>query len=109
MNGHYIVGVEYNKKFINYLSIDMDYCAALHMAYNQNLLQLVLVGLRSVSNFPLNCPLKKNYTYFINGFTMDTKIVPAYMPEITFITNATFFYNKRAVSYVTCIGRVSKK
>ncbi|KAH8415109.1 hypothetical protein KR215_003651, partial [Drosophila sulfurigaster] len=106
MDGRYIVGVEYNQKVFNYLTIDVDYCAALHMAYSQNWLQLVVVGLRSVANFPFNCPLKKNYTYFVNGFTMDMKKVPAYMPEISFITNATFFYNKRSFFYVTCMGRV---
>ncbi|KAH8273893.1 hypothetical protein KR044_002955, partial [Drosophila immigrans] len=109
VNGNYLVGVEYNNKFLNYTSVDLDYCAALQMVHSQSLIQLVTVGLRSVSNFPLNCPFKKNFTYFVNGFTMDTKIVPVYMPEISFMSNATFFYNKRALFYATCFGRVLKK
>ncbi|KAH8415110.1 hypothetical protein KR215_003648, partial [Drosophila sulfurigaster] len=109
IKGNYLVGVEYNKNFINYTAVELDYCAALHTAYSQTLLQVVAVGLRSVSNFPHSCPFKKNKTYFVNGFTMDPKIVPVYMPNLSFITNATIFYNRRAVFYVTCFGRIVKK
>ncbi|KAH8378146.1 hypothetical protein KR093_009623, partial [Drosophila rubida] len=109
LDGNYFVGVEYNKNFINYTTAKLDYCAALHMAQSQTLIQIVAVGLRSVSNFPHNCPFKKSYNYFVKGFTMDPKIVPVYMPGISFVTNATFFYNKRALFYVSCFGHFWKK
>ncbi|KAH8273896.1 hypothetical protein KR044_002956, partial [Drosophila immigrans] len=95
MNGNYLLGVEYNNKFINYTSVDLDYCAALQMVHSQSLIQLVFVGMRRVSNFPLNCPLKKNQLYYINGFTINTDIIPSYFPTITFVADATYVTNRR--------------
>ncbi|XP_034473937.1 uncharacterized protein LOC117781295 [Drosophila innubila] len=109
LNGIYNVAVERDQKFVDYTTLELDYCTALHLVHSQSLIQIISSGLRRVSNFPLSCPLKKNKTYFVNGFTLDPKIIPIYMPKISFRTNATCLSNKREIFYITCFGRVMRK
>ncbi|KRF81079.1 uncharacterized protein Dvir_GJ27112 [Drosophila virilis] len=60
VNGLYILAIEHGNKFINYTAQEMNYCEALHVIHGQYLTQMVAVGLRRVSNFPLDCPFKKH-------------------------------------------------
>ncbi|XP_030556141.1 uncharacterized protein LOC115759359 [Drosophila novamexicana] len=109
VNGFYSLAIKHVNKFINYTAQEMNYCEALHMVHKQYLTQMVAVGLRRVSNFPLDCSFKKDSVYYVNGFTIDEKFIPAYMPKFTFKADGTFFFNNRQYATITIFGSVVRK
>nr|XP_002051233.2 uncharacterized protein LOC6628810 [Drosophila virilis] len=109
VTGFYSLAIKHGNKFINYTAQEMNYCEALHMVHKQHLTQMVAVGLRRVSNFPLDCPFKKDNLYYVNGFSIDEKFIPAYMPEFSFKADGTFAFNKRLYARTTIFGSVERK
>ncbi|KAH8404828.1 hypothetical protein KR222_004931 [Zaprionus bogoriensis] len=109
VNGIYIISFKHDNRFINYTAVELDYCESLHMLQNHPLLQLIVNNIRSVSNTPIQCPFKKNFKYYLNGFTIERKMIPTYLPEVIFKTDATFLWNQRQVLRITVFGIVGHK
>ncbi|KAH8312400.1 hypothetical protein KR044_010535, partial [Drosophila immigrans] len=100
--------IKYTDKFIDYITLDLDYCKALQMLHGQYVSRIIASGIRSVSNYPLDCPLKKNIEYYLKGFTVNTDIIPSYFPEISFAINCTFLTNQRPIISINVIGQIRR-
>ncbi|KAH8415108.1 hypothetical protein KR215_003650, partial [Drosophila sulfurigaster] len=123
--GTFSLRLKYTEKYINYITLNLDYCKALQLLYKDFITKIVVDGLRAVSNYPLDCPLIKvcllliiciyynyflqNKLYYFNGFTFNTKQLPSYFPEISFALNAKLNANLRPLSEVTIYGELRKK
>ncbi|KAH8260227.1 hypothetical protein KR026_006648 [Drosophila bipectinata] len=92
----------------NYLKVDVDFCHDLAAIQTQFLLKLIADELRRVSNFPLQCPFKKNTRYHMDNFTVDTSLIPTYAPEITFKSDTLIYINKRRALQVIIFGKVHR-
>lgn len=59
LNGTYTIAIERGGKFVTYTTLELNYCTALHLVHSQSLIQILFSEIRRVSNFPMDCPLKK--------------------------------------------------
>ncbi|XP_017047811.1 uncharacterized protein LOC108092661 [Drosophila ficusphila] len=107
--GKYVVALKRGSSFINYTSLDLDYCQTLLSLQTQFLLKMIADELRRVANFPLQCPFKKNTTYYINRFTINSKAIPSYAPEMDFVSDCIIFVKKRKAMQLTIHGRVGRR
>ncbi|XP_017067924.1 uncharacterized protein LOC108105720 [Drosophila eugracilis] len=104
--GIYVFSIKRGSTLTNYTAMDIEYCEALASLQKQFLLKMIADELRRVSNFPLQCPFKRNKRYFINGFTINSKLIPSYVPELKFLSDCNIFVKKRKVLQLTIHGRV---
>ncbi|KAH8378144.1 hypothetical protein KR093_009624, partial [Drosophila rubida] len=110
LRGPFNLRFKYTEKYYNYITLDIDYCKGLVSLYNSYIMKGIVDELRTVSNYPLDCPLKKNKHYYINGFAFNTNILPSYFPEISFALDATFrTSHQRNVLKVDIFGELRKK
>ncbi|KAH8359846.1 hypothetical protein KR093_009096, partial [Drosophila rubida] len=80
--------IKHTDKFMNYFTLDMDYCKLMQTLYSQYVLKMIVDQIRAVSNYPLDCPIKKNQEYYVKGFTFNTDLLPSYFPGVSFLVNA---------------------
>ncbi|KAH8329101.1 hypothetical protein KR074_003855 [Drosophila pseudoananassae] len=104
--GIYSFSVIRGSTITNYLKVDIDFCHDLEAIQTQFLLKLIADELRRGSNFPLQCPFKKNTRYHLDNFTVDTNLIPMYAPEMTFKSDCLILINKRKALQVIVFGRV---
>ncbi|XP_062123290.1 uncharacterized protein LOC133836714 [Drosophila sulfurigaster albostrigata] len=109
LTGTFKLNVKFNEKFINYFTLDFDYCKGREMLYSQYVAQILEKQLLTVSNYPLDCPLKKNYEYYVKGFTVDTNLIPGYFAKIFFLSNLTFYRNLQTGINIVITGQVRSK
>ncbi|EDV58663.1 uncharacterized protein LOC6542923 [Drosophila erecta] len=107
--GVYLFSFKQGSSIINYTTMETDYCHALSALQSQFLYKMIADELRRVSNFPLHCPFKMNKRYFINEFTINTKLIPSYAPEMTFTSDCNIFVKKRRAIQMTIHGRVFRR
>ncbi|KAH8328705.1 hypothetical protein KR067_013646 [Drosophila pandora] len=105
-SGIYSFSLVRGSTITNYLKVDIDCCHDLEAIQTQILLKIIADELRRVSNFPLQCPFKKNTRYYMNNFTVDSNLIPMYAPEMTFKTDFLIFNKKRKAFQVIVFGRV---
>ncbi|EDV94081.1 GH25133, partial [Drosophila grimshawi] len=107
LDGLYILAIKRGNSYFNHTSIKMNYCEALHKSYREFTIKMVFEGLRHVSNFPVDCPFKKNVPYYINGFTFDPKAIPSYMCiRLSFRMDAKIFFNRKNLFRIRVYGEV---
>ncbi|XP_037709498.1 uncharacterized protein LOC119546933 [Drosophila subpulchrella] len=106
VKGIYVFSLKRGAHITNYTAMELDYCQVLDSLQTQFLLKMIADELRRVSNFPLQCPFKKNNRYHIDGFTINSKLIPSYAPELNFISDCNIFVKKRKAIQLTIHGRV---
>ncbi|XP_060645717.1 uncharacterized protein LOC132784248 [Drosophila nasuta] len=109
LKGTFNLSVKHSEKFINYFTLDFDYCKGREMLYSQYVAQILEKQLRTVSNYPLDCPLKKNYEYYVKGFTIDPNLIPIYLPNLHFLSNLTIFRNLQSCASIIVTGYLRNK
>lgn len=61
-NGIFTLFIKHGNKSIKYDTQNIDYCTVLGNFHSQYMFQMLIAGVRRLSNIPLNCPFKKvNY------------------------------------------------
>ncbi|XP_022231929.2 uncharacterized protein LOC111080558 [Drosophila obscura] len=109
VNGTYILGVKRGSAVSNYITMDINYCEALEALYSNYLIKMIAEELRRAGNFPNHCPFKKDTPFYIKDYTIDTRLIPSYVPEIDFISDCTIkIYNKKAFQLIL-YGRVVRQ
>ncbi|KAH8378350.1 hypothetical protein KR093_010882, partial [Drosophila rubida] len=108
LNGFFNIKVLNGKQFLNFTGVEFD-CKFLGTLYNHYLINMVAINLRSFSNFPIGCPLKKNHLYYMKDFKILTNMVPSYIPELSFETYASVFHKKRLVIVIKTGGKLRRK
>ncbi|KAH8395772.1 hypothetical protein KR215_002082, partial [Drosophila sulfurigaster] len=109
VTGTFHLNFKFTENFINYFTIDFDVCKAKENIYSQYISRKLEKQLRSVSNYPLKCPFKKNYEYYVKGFRVDPSLIPIYLPNVYFLSNTTFFRNLQPIINIVVKGRVLNK
>ncbi|KAH8273895.1 hypothetical protein KR044_002957, partial [Drosophila immigrans] len=128
LTGTFNLKVKHVEKFFNYITLDLDYCKGLQLLHSNHIMKSIVSELRAVTNYPLDCPLKKvtlmehisiaffyassflqNKLYYINGFSFNTNLLPSYLPEISFAVNATSRTNQRPVLVLNILGQLRRK
>ncbi|EDW76083.2 uncharacterized protein Dwil_GK19057 [Drosophila willistoni] len=109
LSGIYIVGIQRGKLITNYTASEMNFCVALETVQNNYLLKMIADELRRVGNFPLQCPFKKKHRYYLKDYRIDTKLIPSYTPDLTFVTDCVIATQKRTIFRFKTYGRVFKK
>ncbi|XP_034670246.1 uncharacterized protein LOC117902762 [Drosophila subobscura] len=109
VNGTYIFGVKRGSTVFNYTTLDINYCEALEALYSNYLLKMIADELRRVTNFPLHCPFKKNIQFYIKDYTIDTKMIPSYVPEINFVSDCTLIISQKKAFQLILYGRVARR
>ncbi|KAH8415233.1 hypothetical protein KR215_009590 [Drosophila sulfurigaster] len=108
INGAFNLRILRAGKYTNFTGIEFD-CEGLGMIYNHYILNIVFAGLRSSSNLPLRCPLKKNKLYYLNGFKIVTNLIPSYLPELSFETYATLSHTQHLIMGIKTAGKLRRK
>ncbi|KAH8359516.1 hypothetical protein KR093_007354, partial [Drosophila rubida] len=108
MHGTFNLKFQHRKNMINYSSLELNYCEAFQMVHKHYMMQMVFTGIRRVSNLPLKCPFKKNQPYYVNGFVIDTKLIPSYLPQVAFSSDITVLSKDRDVVHIFLSGQVEK-
>ncbi|XP_017153320.1 uncharacterized protein LOC108162878 [Drosophila miranda] len=108
INGTYIFGIKHGSTVSNYTTMEINYCDALEGIYSNYLLKMIADELRRAANFPFHCPFKKNTPYYIKDFTIDTRVIPSYVPEINFVSDCTLKLHKKKVFQLILHGRVAR-
>ncbi|KAH8395771.1 hypothetical protein KR215_002081, partial [Drosophila sulfurigaster] len=109
ITGTYNLKVKHTEKFMNYFTLDFDVCKSREMLYSQYAAKIIERELRAVSNYPLNCPVKKNYEYYLKGFTIGPNLIPGYLPNFFFLSNLTFYRNLQTGINIVITGQVRRK
>ncbi|XP_043640837.1 uncharacterized protein LOC122611657 [Drosophila teissieri] len=109
IRGVYVFSFKQGSAIINYTASEMDYCQALAALHSHFLYKMIADELRRVSNFPLQCPFKMNKRYFINEFTINSKLIPSYAPEMSFTSDCNIYIKKRRAIQLTIHGRVVRR
>ncbi|XP_016998308.2 uncharacterized protein [Drosophila takahashii] len=108
VKGIYVFSLKHGPSIINYTAMELDYCEVLDSLQSQFLLKMIADELRRVANFPLQCPFKKNKRYYIDHFTINSKLIPSYAPELNWISDCNIFVKKRRALQLTIHGRVAR-
>ncbi|XP_016961625.3 uncharacterized protein LOC108032327 [Drosophila biarmipes] len=106
VKGNYVFSLKRGSHITNYTALELDYCQVLDSLQSQYLLKMIADELRRVSNFPLQCPFKKNKRFYIDHYTINSKLIPSYAPELVFISDCNIFVKKRRALQLTIHGRV---
>ncbi|KAH8353108.1 hypothetical protein KR084_008988 [Drosophila pseudotakahashii] len=106
VRGIYVFSLKRGSSIINYTAMELDYCQVLDSMQSQFLLKMIADELRRVSNFPLQCPFKRNKRYYIDKFTINSKLIPSYVPELNWISDCNIFVKKRRALQLNIHGRV---
>ncbi|EDW88327.1 uncharacterized protein LOC6527525 [Drosophila yakuba] len=109
VRGVYVFSFKHGTSLINYTASEMDYCQALAALHSQFLYKMIADELRRVSNFPLHCPFKMNKRYFIDEYTINSKLIPSYSPEMMFTSDCNIFIKKRRAIQLTIHGRIVRR
>ncbi|EDW46590.1 uncharacterized protein LOC6618393 [Drosophila sechellia] len=109
MKGIYILTLKRGSYVTNFTSLHLDYCQMLSSVEKHFILRMVTKQLRETANFPLQCPLKMNTRYYTNGFTINSKYIPSYMPETNFISDAHLRVKDRKAFRLLVKGRFSRR
>ncbi|KAH8413258.1 hypothetical protein KR009_009272 [Drosophila setifemur] len=107
--GIYVVSIKRGPSYTNYTAIELDYCQALAALQTHFLLKIVADEIRRTSNFPLKCPFKKNKRYYIDDFTMDTGLLPSYVPDLHYKSDCQININKKKALELIVQGRVFRR
>lgn len=126
-NGTFSLFFKHGNNSIKYDTQNIDYCTVLANIQNQYLFQMIISGIRKISNIPLSCPFKKvnyehklfelliiliflqNMIYYVRGFVVDTKIIPSYFPEMSFHSETTFNWNGKLAVCFKAFGQLRRK
>ncbi|XP_016997899.2 uncharacterized protein [Drosophila takahashii] len=84
----YILTMKRGSIMTNLTTMKLDLCQLLSSVESQFLLKMVTTQIRRIGNFPLECPFKMNKRYYVKGFTINSKLIPRYLPEMNFISDA---------------------
>ncbi|KAH8395775.1 hypothetical protein KR215_002085, partial [Drosophila sulfurigaster] len=109
VTGQFSLNFKYTDKYVNYLTLELDFCKGMQSLYTQYVARILESELRSVSNYPLDCPFKKNYEYYINGFAVSPDVLPSYFPLVSFKSNITFLRNLKPAVNISVSGRTRRK
>ncbi|KAH8311512.1 hypothetical protein KR044_006672 [Drosophila immigrans] len=109
LDGVFNLKFQHGKNMVNYSTLELNYCEAFQMVHRHYLVQMIFAELRRVSNLPLKCPFKKNTQYYVNGFTIDTKVIPSYLPQLAFKTDITVLSTGRNILRIILSGQVQRK
>ena len=122
--------VDIKQKNNTYISIDLNICEALTSSFTNVVIRLISEEIHRVSNFPYECPLKKvhnysriidlisssclcfyfqNFRYIINNFTINTKFIPSFTPDLKWYSNCDFYVMQRKVLRFNTYGEVNRK
>ncbi|XP_058982100.1 uncharacterized protein LOC109612213 [Musca domestica] len=86
------------RKPIEFLNVKTNICQTLSQTMAFPLLKNIMSQLRSTSNFPYSCPVKKDIEFYIKNFNLNTKLVPAYAPQLTFNCSLDFYEHGKLVT-----------
>ncbi|XP_073811876.1 uncharacterized protein [Musca autumnalis] len=72
-------------KVVKFFDFKINVCDALSMStYPIPLAKDLFDEARRTSNLPYNCPIKGNYLYYMNNYTVTSELLPAYAPIMNF-------------------------
>lgn len=130
-NGIFTLFFKHGNKSIKYDTQNIDYCSVLGNFHNQYFFRMFIAGVRRISNIPLKCPFKKvnnelvlffrynlipiififlqDQIYYVNGFTVDPKIIPSYFPELSFNSETTINWNGKLVGCFKTFGNLRRR
>ncbi|KAH8356957.1 hypothetical protein KR200_007879, partial [Drosophila serrata] len=109
IKGIYMFSIIRGSSENNYTAIELDYCKALSDLQSHFLLKMIADELRKSANFPLQCPFKMKKLYYINRYTINTKAIPSYAPELSFKSDCHISLNKRKAIQLIIHGRVIRR
>ncbi|XP_016978108.1 uncharacterized protein LOC108043808 [Drosophila rhopaloa] len=109
VKGIYVFSLKRGSIITNYTAMEIDYCQALASLQSHFLLKMIADELRRVANFPLQCPFKMNKRYYVNNFSINSKLIPSYAPELNFISDCNIFVNNRKALTLIIHGRVVRR
>ncbi|KAH8398082.1 hypothetical protein KR215_003457, partial [Drosophila sulfurigaster] len=109
LNGIFNIKFQHGKNLMNYSTLELNYCEAFQMVHKHYLVRMVFAGLRRVSNLPLKCPFKKDIQYYVNGFTIDNRVIPSYLPQLAFKAEITAASKQRNIVDIILFGQVQRK
>ncbi|XP_073841213.1 uncharacterized protein [Musca autumnalis] len=98
-----------NKSEETLLIFDLDVCNALKGSHEHFFLKMVFDELRRVSNFPSECPFKKDVEYKVHGFVIDSSAIPSYVPEMSWSLLSHYNVSDKMVATFNAYGKLSHK
>ncbi|XP_017072066.1 uncharacterized protein LOC108108509 [Drosophila eugracilis] len=109
VEGVYVLTMKRGSHLTNFTTLKLDYCHLLSSVESQFLLRMVTTQVRRVGNLPLECPFKGNQQYYIRGFTINSKLIPSYLPEVNFISDAQINLKDRKACRIIIHGRLFRR
>ncbi|XP_058982102.1 uncharacterized protein LOC131804003 [Musca domestica] len=96
-------------KELPFLNVSMGLCELLESKMSSVLMRSVVDELRKSSNLPYACPMKKNYIYKLENFTLTESLLPPYIPIVNFKFSVEMFENGRSLGYLKTQGATIKR
>ncbi|XP_073811866.1 uncharacterized protein [Musca autumnalis] len=96
-------------KYITFLNVTMGLCELLKDKMPIVLVRTLVEELRKSSNIPYSCPLKKNFLYKLENFTLTESIFPTYTPIVDFTFRSEYFENRRLLGTIQLQGATLKR
>ncbi|KAH8364336.1 hypothetical protein KR084_006103 [Drosophila pseudotakahashii] len=106
VEGIYILTMQRGSYLTNLTTRKLDYCQMLASVESQFVLKMVTTQIRRIGNLPLECPIKMNKRYYVKGFTINSKFIPSYLPEMNFISDAHINLKDRRACRLIIQGRI---
>ncbi|ALC39065.1 CG33644, partial [Drosophila busckii] len=126
LHGMLYIDFFHNNHWVNYYKNDIDYCEILEMIQKDFVTRFLGEQLRRLGNLPFKCPFKKvsiglasnfntlvfitfqNRKYYVHDFAVAKKILPSYMPQLTFRSQSVYIFNQRKLSTFKLEGLIKR-
>uniref|UniRef100_A0A1I8NHM1 Uncharacterized protein n=1 Tax=Musca domestica TaxID=7370 RepID=A0A1I8NHM1_MUSDO len=93
-----LVRMKRGQPVLKFLDFKVNVCDALSVSsFPIPLAKDLFDEARRTSNLPYNCPLKGNFLYYINNYTVTSETIPAYAPLMNFSLIFNIYKNNELV------------
>ncbi|XP_052844961.1 uncharacterized protein LOC128257800 [Drosophila gunungcola] len=106
VNGIYILTIKQGSYLTNFTAIKLELCQLLDSVESHFLLKMVTTEIRRIGNLPLECPFKMNKRYYVKEFTINSNVIPSYIPAVNFISDFHIFIKNRKAGRIIIRGRL---
>uniref|UniRef100_A0A1I8NK81 Uncharacterized protein n=1 Tax=Musca domestica TaxID=7370 RepID=A0A1I8NK81_MUSDO len=94
---------------IRIMDLKFKFCDIWDGSTENRLLKTILSEVRRTSNLPHMCPVKGNFLYKMENFTVTDKFVPTYAPFMNFTVALEFLENDKLFAITKVSGAVAPK
>ncbi|CAD6993504.1 unnamed protein product [Ceratitis capitata] len=92
-----------------FYDVEIDVCEALSQRFDFYLYRMVINEVHRISNIPLQCPIKYNFSYYLRNCTINSKYFPQFLPNLEWSSYHNITKNKRVLLSLNAYGSLVRR